>query len=188
VLQADVCHLPFRPGTFDAIWSGNTLHHVPDPVAVLQEIQRSLVPGGVLAIGESSYLPDMLFAWDSRLERLVNEAVRAYYRDRYGRSETELAGIRAWVGRMRQAGFLDVAVRTVAIERISPLDQATRDYVQECLFDGTFRGRLSGYLGPEDHDELEGLMDPHSPQWALGHRDFHFLQTFTVTWGRKATA
>lgn len=184
-LQADLRALPLSPESFDLIWSANTLHHLPDPVESLKEIRSALRPGGLVAIGHGSYLPDMLFAWDSRLERLTNEAVRAYYRDRYGRSETELAGIRAWTGRLRQAGFSAVTARTIAIERISPLDEDASAYIQECLFDGTFRGRLSPYLSPEDGAELEALMDSQSPAWALTRPDFHFLQTFTVTTGRK---
>ncbi len=38
--------LPFAPGSFDAVYIANTLHHLPEPLAVLREIRRVLRPGG----------------------------------------------------------------------------------------------------------------------------------------------
>jgi hypothetical protein len=59
-------------------------------------------------VGQSALLPEMFFAWDSRLERLTTEAVRRYYRDRYGLSERELADTRSIVGLLRRAGRRNV--------------------------------------------------------------------------------
>jgi SAM-dependent methyltransferase len=39
--------LPFKDGSFDAVWSIAVLEHVPDPEVSLQEIERILTPGGV---------------------------------------------------------------------------------------------------------------------------------------------
>jgi SAM-dependent methyltransferase len=44
VASADA--LPFASASFDAVYIANTLHHLPDPPAVLREIQRVLRPGG----------------------------------------------------------------------------------------------------------------------------------------------
>lgn len=49
-VQADVTQLPFRSGTFDAIWSFSTLYYVEDIPAVLRELERTLRPGGVAII------------------------------------------------------------------------------------------------------------------------------------------
>jgi hypothetical protein len=76
------------------VWSVNTIHHLRDPAAGACGMAELLRPGGRLALGQSSLLPDMYFAWDARLERATTEAVRAYYRDRYGLSEQDLTAVR----------------------------------------------------------------------------------------------
>jgi SAM-dependent methyltransferase len=38
--------LPFRDGSFDGLLCSNMIEHTPDPVAVLDEVERVLKPGG----------------------------------------------------------------------------------------------------------------------------------------------
>src|SRR5580698_1984824 len=73
----------FEPASFDLVWCVNTINHLTDPLAGAIHLASLLRDGGCLAIGQSSFLPDMYFAWDARLERVVNDAVRRYYQDRY---------------------------------------------------------------------------------------------------------
>ena len=47
-LQADIFRLPFRPETFDFVYSWGVLHHTPDPPAAFQELPRLVRPGGKL--------------------------------------------------------------------------------------------------------------------------------------------
>jgi SAM-dependent methyltransferase len=180
VLQADLLQAPFAVGTFDLIWSVNTINHLRDPLAGVQTLATLLRPRGRIALGQSSLLPDMYFAWDSRLERLTNEAVRQYYRDRYGLGEGDLAAIRAVVGALRRAKLRNVTARTFVIERVSPLAPADEAYLVEAIFRGTWGERLRPYLAGEDCNELARLCDPGHPQFALHRPDFHFLQCFTV--------
>jgi SAM-dependent methyltransferase len=180
VLEADLLNMPFAPGSFDVIWCVNTINHLRDPVLGVQRLAALLGPHGRVALGQSSFLPDMYFAWDARLERLTNEAVRAYYRDRYVLSERDLAKTRALVGLLRRAGLRRVHARTYMIERIAPLDAAAENYLLEGIFGGTWGERLRPYLSPEDYAELSRLCDPQDPQFALRRPDFHFLQTFTL--------
>jgi SAM-dependent methyltransferase len=45
------CHaLPFGTGTFDRVFSHALMEHVPDPVRVLRELHRVLVPEGVVGV------------------------------------------------------------------------------------------------------------------------------------------
>jgi SAM-dependent methyltransferase len=183
LLQADLQRPPLAAASFDLIWSVNTVHHLRDPDAGVRSLAALLRPGGRLALGQSSFLPDMYFAWDARLERLTNDAVRAYYRDRYAISESELTAVRGAVGLLRRAGFADVRARTVMIERLAPLDRHAHAWLLEALFRGTFGERLRPYLETADFAELTRLCDPAHPGFALRRPDFHFLQTFTLVVG-----
>lgn len=186
LLQGDLARLPLPADSFDRIWCANTLHHLHDPQAGLQALIRLLRPGGRIALGQSSFMPDMVFAWDSRLERLTNEAVRRYYRERYGVDERRLADVRAIVGLLRRAGLVDVGAKTCAIERVSPLAPADRDYLLEAQFRGAWGlggERLRPYLDDADFAALCRLCDPREPGFALDRPDFHFIQTFSVAIG-----
>jgi SAM-dependent methyltransferase len=183
VLQGDLLDAPLLPASFDLIWCVNTINHLRDPIHGLKRLAALLRPGGRIALGQSSLLPDMYFAWDSRLERLTSEAVRRYYLDRYGLSEHELASVRALVGWLRGAGLGEVAVRTVPIERTSPLRPADEAYLLEAIFRDTWGERLQPYLAPADYAELIGNCEPKDSRFALRRPEFHFLQCFTLATG-----
>jgi SAM-dependent methyltransferase len=182
-LQGDLLRAPLRQGSFDLAWSVNVINHLRDPLAGLAAIAALLRPGGRIALGQSSFLPDMYFAWDARLERLVNDAVRRYYRDRYGLDERDLAAVRATAGLLRRAGLKHVRARTFMIERLSPLRPEDERYLVETIFRDTWGTRLRAYLSADDHDALMRLCDPAHPEFAPGRPDFHFLQSFTLVTG-----
>jgi SAM-dependent methyltransferase len=183
VLQADLLRPPLAAASFDLVWAVNTVNHLRDPLAGVELLATLARSGGRVALGQSSLLPDMYFAWDSRLERLTNEAVRQYYRERYGVEERDLAGIRAILGLLRRAGLREVKVRTFPIERAAPLAAADEAYLLEAIFRGTWGERLRPYLPSADYEELVRLCDPADPGFALRRPDFHFLQTFTLAVG-----
>jgi SAM-dependent methyltransferase len=184
VLQADVMQPPLVPRSFDLVWSVNTINHLREPLAGVEVLASLLCSGGRIAVGQSSLLPDMFFAWDSRLERLTTEAVRRYYRDRYGLSERDLADTRSIGGLLRRAALRDIRAHTLIIERLSPLNPADEAYLLEAIFRDTWGERLRPYLSGEDYDELIALCDPRHPAFALRRTDFHFLQTFTMAVGQ----
>jgi SAM-dependent methyltransferase len=184
VLQADVMRPPLAPQSFDLVWSVNTINHLREPLAGVRVLAGLLCSGGRIAVGQSSLLPEMFFAWDARLERLITEAVHRYYRDRYALSERELADTRSIVGLLRRAALLNVRVQTFIIERVSPLNDADAAYFREAIFRDTWGERLRPYLSGEAFDELTALCDPRHPEFALHRQDFHFLQTFTLAVGQ----
>ena len=49
---ADVCALPYRDGTMDAVFGFGVLHHIPDWRRALSEITRTLKTGGVYFLEE----------------------------------------------------------------------------------------------------------------------------------------
>jgi SAM-dependent methyltransferase len=183
VAQADLLRPQFPPGLFDLIWSVNTINHLTDPVHGIRVLQSLLRPFGRIAIGQSSLLPDMYFAWDSRLERVTNEAVRQYYRDRYHLTERDLTSVRSLVGTLRRSGLKNVRARSYVIERVSPLTSHDEAYLLRAIFQGTFSEKLRAYLSREDFEELGTLCDPQSSAFALHRPDFHFIQTFTLVVG-----
>jgi SAM-dependent methyltransferase len=184
ILQADLLEAPLPAQSIDLIWCVNTIHHVRDPLRGIKRLASLLRPGGRIALGQSSLLPDMYFAWDARLERLTNEAVRSYYRERYGLEESDLTTVRAMLGLLRSASLRDVAIRTMVIERTTPLGPADRAYLLEAIFRQTWGERLRPYLSPADYAELSALCDPGHSRFVLRRADFHFLQTFTLGVGK----
>jgi len=185
ILQADMMWPPLADGSFDLVWAVNAINHLRCPVAGVQVLSGLLRPGGRLAVGQSSLLPDMYFAWDARFEKCVNEAVRAYYRERYGRSEREFTAVRSLVGWLQQAGLRDVTVRTRMIERTQPLTDADERYLLECIFRDSWGERLRKYMDAKDFDELVRLCAPDDERYALRRMDFHFLQSLTIAVATK---
>jgi SAM-dependent methyltransferase len=183
IVQADVLKPPLAAAAFDLIWCVNTINHLRDPVSGIERLSSLLRRGGRLALGQSSLLPDMYFAWDARLERVINEAVRAYYRDRYRLEERDLTAIRCLVGLLRKANMRRVSARTFVIERIAPLSASDQAYLLEAIFHDTWNERLRPYLSGEDYEEMSRLCDPQNPACALHRPDFHFLQTGTLVVG-----
>ncbi len=183
VIQGDLLAACLEPASFDFIWCVNTVNHLRDPVQGVIRFSTLLRPRGRIALGQSSFQPDMYFAWDSRLERVTNEAVRQYYRDRYSLDERDLTSVRAIVGVLRAANLRNVAARTVMIERVAPLDAATERYLLDTIFGDTWGERLQPYLSDDDYAELVRVCAPQHPQFALRRPDFHFLQTFTLVTG-----
>jgi SAM-dependent methyltransferase len=183
ILQADLCRAPLMSASFDLVWCVNTINHLRDPLAGLAELKRLLREGGRIALAQSGFLPDMYFAWDSRLERVVNEAVRQYYRDRYRVDEHDLTAIRALVGLLRRAHLDNIQVRTFVIERVFPLREEDELYLLETIFRDTWGVRLEPYLSADDFEQMTRLCNSEHSEFALRRPDFHFLQTFTLAVG-----
>jgi SAM-dependent methyltransferase len=183
VIQGDLLTAQVAPASFDFVWCVNTVNHLRDPIQGVNKLTTLLRSRGRIALGQSSLLPDMYFAWDSRLERVTNDAVRQYYRDRYSLDERDLTSVRALVGVLRAASLRNVTARTVLIERLSPVDTATERYLLNTIFRDTWGARLRPYLSDDDYAELAHLCDPQHTQFALQRPDFHFLQSFTLVMG-----
>jgi SAM-dependent methyltransferase len=182
-VQGDLLRAPFPAHSFDLVWCVNTVNHLRNPVRGIEALAALVKPGSRVVLGQSSFLPDMYFAWDARLERVTNEAVRQYYRDRYRLSERDLTSVRSLVGWARTAHLRDVSARTIAIERIAPLRPADQAYLLQALFRDTWGHRLQPYLSAADYAELQALCDPEDARFALTRPDFHFLQCFTLVSG-----
>jgi ubiquinone/menaquinone biosynthesis C-methylase UbiE len=72
---ADVYHLPFDDGTFDAVCMITVISEIPQPVRAMREFYRVLSPTGTLAFSELLTDPDYPLA-----QTLVREAGKANFR------------------------------------------------------------------------------------------------------------
>jgi SAM-dependent methyltransferase len=50
VVQGDIFHPPFKPGTFEFVYSIGVIHHTPDPPRAFQSIVKVLRPGGTMIV------------------------------------------------------------------------------------------------------------------------------------------
>jgi SAM-dependent methyltransferase len=50
VIQGDLLQANFPDGSFDVVYMGDVLEHLPDPLRTAREVHRILRPGGVLAV------------------------------------------------------------------------------------------------------------------------------------------
>ncbi len=66
-VQSSLHELPFSGCSFDKVMSLETLEHVPDPLLLLVEIRRILIPGGVLVMS----LPPSTAEWTSWINTIV---------------------------------------------------------------------------------------------------------------------
>jgi SAM-dependent methyltransferase len=55
LLQADMNHLPFKDGAFDAVVCSEVIEHIPRQDVRLSEQVRTLAPGGILILGTPDY-------------------------------------------------------------------------------------------------------------------------------------
>jgi SAM-dependent methyltransferase len=175
--------LCFGESTFDLIWSCNTINHVSNPVDTLRGLRSALRPGGRVVLAQSGLLPEMYFAWDAPLDDAVRRACHAYYRERYGLTLADTAGVRGLVRQLRAAGFRMGRVRTINIERVQPLSAADREYFASVIFEGSWAGRLQPFLAASEWEALRHYTEASSPGYCLDRDDFHHLQTLTICEG-----
>lgn len=95
-LAADAGRLGFPDGCFDFVISNSVLHHLRDPLAVINEMARVAKPGGVILLRDLRRPSRLAFAlhvrWFGRyysglMKKLYVDSVRAAYTGR------ELAGL-----------------------------------------------------------------------------------------------
>jgi ubiquinone/menaquinone biosynthesis C-methylase UbiE/uncharacterized protein YbaR (Trm112 family) len=61
LVQADIYHLPFKPGVFDACYCIGVAQHTPEPQKALSALPKILKPGGRLAVTVYERKPWTLF-------------------------------------------------------------------------------------------------------------------------------
>lgn len=95
-LVADARRLGFPDGCFDFVISNSVLHHLHDPVSVLDEMARVAKPGGLILLRDLRRPSRLVFPWHVRwfgryysglMKKLYVDSVKAAY------TGQELAGL-----------------------------------------------------------------------------------------------
>ena len=100
--EADALALPFEDESFDHVWMMWFLEHVADPVDVLREARRVLVPGGAITAIEVDYATARAEPSTPALEALIRAMVQGMAAAGWSDAGTRLPD---W---LREAGFGDV--------------------------------------------------------------------------------
>ena len=50
IVQADIFRLPFKPSSFDLVWSNGVIHHTPDARRAHQALSHMVAPGGTMYV------------------------------------------------------------------------------------------------------------------------------------------
>jgi ubiquinone/menaquinone biosynthesis C-methylase UbiE len=102
LVQADALALPFEDESFDHVWMMWFLEHVADPVAVLTEARRVLVPDGGITAIEVDYSTVRAEPTTPAIEALFRAMVRGMAASGWSDAGTRLPG---WLD---EAGFREV--------------------------------------------------------------------------------
>ncbi len=176
-------------GTYDVIWSSDVIWPATfeDPSAVVRELADALASRGTLALFTTNYYQSMLLPGHSRLERLIRTASELTWGiPDDGPAHYERLG--AW---MRQAGLVDVAVRSFPLAASAVPGSAARAYLEQIVWPEmrhavASRGRAAG-MSDADVARAEDLLDPAGADW-VGNDPDAFVVHPTLLWTGRAPA
>lgn len=143
-LEADLTHgwpAIEEPGI---VWAALSLHHVPDPEALLRQVRENLQSGGLLVISEMADQPYFLDGepWEERLHEAI--AKRQLGFDPHP----------DWTATLEKLGF-DATRRDFPIEVTEPADLVRRYFL---TFLRRMRGGMAEQLTPEDVRTLDEIL------------------------------
>jgi SAM-dependent methyltransferase len=139
VSQADLMHLPFRPGSFDLVCALDAIEHVPDDETALRELHRVCRSGGTLL----ATVPAFGFLWGN-VDRVGHHFRRYTRRELTGVIERSGFAVR-FVRYFNTALFPAIAAVRLAARLVPPRDAVDGEPVRTD-FDIVKSGPLNAVL------------------------------------------
>jgi len=171
--QVDAAALPFVDGCFDLAWCAQSLFSLPDPITALREMIRVTRPLGQIALLENDTIHQILLPWPVELELAVRQAqFRALSAEHLGQGLDKFYIGRNLCGLFRQCGVEACEIRTIPVERRSPLSADEELFLSHYLAD--LRERAWPYLDQEARTAFDMLFDRRSETYLLRRPDFYF--------------
>lgn len=137
VEAADGAALPYADGSFDTVAVANSLHHFPDPRAVLAEAARVLAPGGALLVlemhREAASAPEESHVLLHHWWAAVDSAGGVFHAETFRRAE-----IRAL---LEGLGLNDLSWDEVPDEEGDPLGAELLDEIEGAV--AAYRGKIA---------------------------------------------
>jgi demethylmenaquinone methyltransferase/2-methoxy-6-polyprenyl-1,4-benzoquinol methylase len=177
--QGDGAALDAPAGSFDWLWCGNVLHHIPDTQGALKEFARVLRPGGRIVVMESQTLSAMFLPGHPSLERRIQEAESERSREEAGTRSFQERRQRT-LESLLEAGLADVALETHLLQYRAPLPAAAREYIGTVVFGRNWGERLRPLLSAADWARRAALCELGSPEYMLARPDYYCLYPITV--------
>lgn len=175
--QADVCRLPFPPGSFDHVFVCFLLEHLVMPRKALQNLMGVLKPGGSITVIEGDHGSALFYPESVHARRAIQCLVDL---------QADIGG-NALIGRelshlLRETGFSDISVRPCTVYA-DPSVPESGDAVR-----GIFIAMVEGV---REQALAKGMMT--RDEWEKGIRDLvrttkkdgSFIYTFFKATGRK---
>ncbi|CAM00427.1 methyltransferase family protein [Saccharopolyspora erythraea NRRL 2338] len=181
--------LPDLVGQMDLVFASFVAHHLPDQIAGLRRMARTVRPGGRLALVEFG-LDQRVLPWDIGLgEPGLESRLAAARDDRFRRMRAEMEGsVRmpmGWPAALTEAGLEDVESWSYLIDRPAPASGAALNAAVRRL--EWLREAAEETAGADDLQSLDQLLDPESPHFIRNRTDVQYLVANTVHVGTKPT-
>lgn len=97
IFVADGLRLPFADASFNVVICSEVLEHIPDYRAMLEEAQRILAPGGILAVSVPRAWPERICWWLSAAYHQVEGGHIRIFKTKALRNEIEHLGFRPFL-------------------------------------------------------------------------------------------
>ena len=184
--EGDLNRLPFDDGTFDWVWSVDTVWPGPkemgcpaeEPLPLVSELARVVKPGGIVAI--AFWSSQKLLPGYPLLEARLNVTSPANAPFTKG-MRPEVHCLRA-LGWLRDARLQEPTARTFVADVHAPLSDDIRSALA-ATFQMLWEAAQSE-VAPEDWAEFQRLCQPTSPDFILSLPDYYAFLTYSLFYGR----
>ena len=135
LLQADMNHLPFKDGAFDAVVCSEVIEHIPRQDVRLSEQVRTLAPGGILILGTPDYGRRLWRALEWTYGKVFPGGYAKEHINRYTygelRGELETLGLEVLDCRYVARSEMIFKARLPEAEMVVPLPDTTSERTRE---------------------------------------------------------